>query len=141
MATGTALLTMLVATLAGYAFAKLRFRGSGVLFFIILATFMIPFQAIITPLYIVLHGMGLSNTLIGLTLVNTTFNLPFGIFLMRNSFAAVPAALEEAALVDGCSVLAAPWRRVMLPVGSPRHRSPTALFDVLRRAGTSSSRP
>ncbi len=65
VAAGTTLLTMLLATLAGYGFAKLRFRGSGVLFFIILATFMIPFQAIITPLFSILHGMGLSDTLLG----------------------------------------------------------------------------
>lgn len=126
VAAGTTLLTMLLATLAGYAFAKLRFRGSGVVFFVILATFMIPFQAIITPLFSILHGMGLSNTLLGLTLVYTTFQLPFGIFLMRNSFAAVPASIEEAALVDGCGLVSA-MARVLLPIAVPGLIS-TALF-------------
>jgi multiple sugar transport system permease protein len=126
VAAGTTLLTMTLATLAGYGFARLRFRGSGVLFFVILATFMIPFQAIITPLFSILHGMGLSNTLLGLTLVYTTFQLPFGIFLMRNSFAAVPASIEEAALVDGCGLVSA-MIRVLLPVAIPGLIS-TALF-------------
>lgn len=123
---GATLLTIVLSTLAGYGFARLRFRGSNLLFFATLATFMIPFQAVITPLYLVLHQIGLTNNLLGLMLVYTTFNLPFGIFLMRNSFAALPASIEEAALVDGCSVL---WAmvRVLLPVAIPGVIS-TALF-------------
>lgn len=123
---GATLLTVALATLAGYSFAKLRFRGSGVVFFAILVTFMIPFQAIITPLFSILHGLGLSNTLLGLTLVYTTFQLPFGIFLMRNSFAALPASIEEAALIDGCGFFSA-MSRVLLPVAVPGLIS-TALF-------------
>jgi multiple sugar transport system permease protein len=123
---GATLLTVALATLAGYSFAKLRFRGSGLLFFVILATFMIPFQAIITPLFSILHGLQLSNTLLGLTLVYTTFQLPFGIFLMRNSFAVLPASIEEAALIDGCGFFSA-MSRVMLPVAVPGLIS-TALF-------------
>lgn len=126
VAGGATVLTVVLATLAGYAFAKLRFRGSGVVFFVILATFMIPFQAIITPLFSILHTMGLSNTLLGLTLVYTTFQLPFGIFLMRNSFSALPASMEEAALIDGCGLLGA-MTRVLLPVAIPGLIS-TALF-------------
>jgi multiple sugar transport system permease protein len=126
VATGATLLTVVLATLAGYGFAKLRFPGSGVLFFLILATFMIPFQAIITPLFSILHSLGLSNTLLGLTLVYTTFQLPFGIFLMRNSFAALPASMEEAALIDGCGLIGA-MTRVLLPVAIPGLIS-TALF-------------
>ncbi|GLY18998.1 carbohydrate ABC transporter permease [Kineosporia rhizophila] len=123
---GATVLTMVLATLAGYGFAKLRFAGSGVLFFLILATFMIPFQAIITPLFSILHTLGLNNSLLGLVLVYTTFQLPFGIFLMRNSFAALPASIEEAALIDGCGYLSA-MTRVMLPVAVPGLIS-TALF-------------
>jgi len=111
-------LTVVVSTLAGYAFARLPFRGSNVVFFLVLVTFMIPFQAIITPLFLTLIELNLDNSLIGLSLVLTTFNLPFGIFLMRNSFAAVPASLEEAALVDGNTPMQA-MRRVMLPIAVP----------------------
>lgn len=123
---GATIATVVIATLGGYAFAKLRFPGSNAVFFATLATFMIPFQAIITPLYIVLKDLGLQNTLLGLGLVYTTFNLPFGLFLMRNSFSAVPGTLEEAALIDGCRPLGAMWR-VMLPVALPGVIT-TALF-------------
>jgi multiple sugar transport system permease protein len=123
---GATVATVMIATLGGYAFAKLRFPGSNVVFFATLATFMIPFQAIITPLYIVLKDLGLQNTLLGLALVYITFNLPFGLFLMRNSFTAVPSTLDEAALIDGCGPLGA-MRRVMLPVALPGVIT-TALF-------------
>lgn len=111
-------LTVVVATLAGYALARARFPGSNVVFFVALATFMIPFQAIITPLFTVLKTIGLNNSLVGLTIVYVTFNLPFGLFIMRNSFAAVPGTLEEAALVDGCGILTA-LRHIMLPIVMP----------------------
>ena len=123
---GATVATVVLATLGGYAFAKLRFPGSNLVFFATLATFMIPFQAIITPLYIVLKDLGLQNSLLGLALVYTTFNLPFGLFLMRNSFAAVPSTLEDAALIDGCGPVGAMWR-VMLPVAIPGLIT-TALF-------------
>ena len=110
--------TVLVATFAGYALARARFPGSNIVFFLILATFMIPFQAIITPLFMVLKTLQLNNSLIGLTIVYITFNLPFGLFIMRNSFAAVPGTLEEAALVDGCGIFSA-LRHIMLPIVLP----------------------
>jgi multiple sugar transport system permease protein len=110
--------TVVVSTLAGYAFSKLPFPGSKAVFFVMLITFMVPFQAIITPLYLVLRDIGLQNSLVGLSLVIATFNLPLGIFLMRNSFAAIPTELEEAALIDGSSTLGALWH-IMLPVAVP----------------------
>jgi multiple sugar transport system permease protein len=115
---GATAATVVLSILAGYAFARLRFPGSGVLFFVGLATFMIPFQAIITPLYLILDNLGLLNSLLGLTAVYTTYQLPFGLFLMRNSFAAVPRSLEEAALIDGCGIAQA-MIRVVLPVAVP----------------------
>ena len=110
--------TVIVSTLAGYALAKAPFPGRNVVFIAILATFMIPFQAVITPLFMVLRTLGLNNSLVGLTLVYITFNLPFGLFIMRNAFAAIPASLEEAALIDGCGIVGA-LRRVLLPVAVP----------------------
>ena len=127
VALGTSLGTAILATLAGYGFARLRFPGSGLLFLAMLAAFMIPFQAVITPLYVVLQAIGLSNSLVGLTLVYITFQLPFGLFLMRNSFGALPADLEESAQLDGCSVLGTLWR-VMLPLAVPGVVT-TALFS------------
>jgi multiple sugar transport system permease protein len=110
--------TVLVAALAGYALARARFPGSNILFFVILATFMIPFQAIITPLFMVLKTLHLNNSLVGLTLVYITFNLPFGLFVMRNAFASMPSTLEEAAMVDGCGILGS-LRHVALPIAVP----------------------
>lgn len=112
------LLTTVVATLAGYGFAKLPFRGSGFIFFLALVAFMVPFQAIITPLFLILRDLGLLGSLPGLVLVIATFSLPFGLFLMRNTFAALPGSLEEAAMIDGCGTLGA-MRRVLLPVALP----------------------
>lgn len=114
----TSLATVVLSTVAGYGFARLRFPGSNALFFAALVTFMIPFQALITPLYLLLDHLGLLNSLLGLILVYTTFQLPFGLFLMRNSFAAIPRSLEEAARLDGCGIPQT-LVRVMLPVAVP----------------------
>jgi multiple sugar transport system permease protein len=110
--------TVVLSTLAGYGFARFRFRGDGVVFVAILAVLMIPFQTIIVPLFLVLRELGLQNSLVGLALVYTTFQLPFGIFMMRNTFAAIPREMEEAALVDGASTLGA-LRRIMVPIALP----------------------
>jgi multiple sugar transport system permease protein len=103
VASGTALLTALIATMAGYGFARFRFPGSGVVFALVLVTMMIPFQALLTPLFLELHVLGLTNNLAGLALFYTTFNLPFGVFVMRNTFLQIPWELSEAAAVDGAS--------------------------------------
>ena len=67
---------------------------------------MIPFQSILTPLFIILTKLGLNNSLIGLTLVYVTLQLPFSVFMMRNAFDAVPKEIEEAARIDGARDLA-----------------------------------
>jgi len=114
----TALLTALVATLAGYGFSLFRFRGSGLAFGLVLLAFMIPFQAVLTPLFLELHFLHLLNSLIGLALFYTTFNLPVGVYIMRNSFLQVPGEIVDAARVDGASVmrtLMAVLRPLVLP--------------------------
>ncbi|GAB2493227.1 carbohydrate ABC transporter permease [Promicromonospora xylanilytica] len=114
----TAVLTAVLATLAGYGFAKFSFRGRGMLFGLVLVTLMIPFQAILTPLYLQMNVMGLTDNLLGLVLFYTTVNLPFGIFVMRNSFAAVPAELEDSAHVDGAGtfrILTSVLRPLVIP--------------------------
>jgi multiple sugar transport system permease protein len=103
VALGTAILTALVATLAGYAFGRFRFRFQGITFGIILVTVMIPFQAILTPLFLELNDVHLTNSLFGLVLFYVTFNLPFGVFIMRNTFLQIPSEIEDAAFVDGVS--------------------------------------
>ena len=115
---GTALLTTVVATLAGYGLAKFRFRGSGVVFGVILLALMIPFQAVLTPLYLELSDLHLTNNLLGLILVYSTFNLPFGVFVMRNTFQLVPQELVESARVDGAGFMFT-LMRVMRPLILP----------------------
>ncbi|ONK15824.1 carbohydrate ABC transporter permease [Streptomyces sp. MP131-18] len=115
---GTVLLTVTVATLAGYGFARFRFPMREPLFGTVLLCMMIPFQAILTPLYMVLRFLHLQNSLIGLIFVYATFQLPISVFLMRNSFEQIPKALPESAQIDGCSSLSALWR-VLLPVVRP----------------------
>ena len=99
----TAAATAVTATMAGYGFARFRFRGSGVVFALILATLMVPFQALLTPVFLEMHSLGLTNSLFGLALFYTTFNLPFGVFVMRNTFLQIPWELSEQAAVDGAS--------------------------------------
>jgi multiple sugar transport system permease protein len=101
---GTAVLAAVIAGLAGYGLAKFKFRGSGIVFSVILVGMMIPFQVILTPLYIELSRLHLINSLLGLVLVYTTYNLPFCVFIMRNSFAAVPNEMMESARVDGAGM-------------------------------------
>jgi len=102
---GTAVLTALLATTAGYGFGRFRFAGSGVAFALILVTLMIPFQAILTPLFLELNAMRLTDNLLGLVLFYSTVNLPFGVFVMRTAFASVPNELEDAANVDGAGTV------------------------------------
>lgn len=114
----TVVLTLAVSLLGGYAFARFRFPGKDALFLLTLAILMVPYATLLIPLYVLLNEVGLQNSLVGLALVLTVFQLPFSVFLMRISFEAVPRELDEAALVDGCSSFTALWR-VLLPAVRP----------------------
>jgi multiple sugar transport system permease protein len=105
VALGTAALTTVLATAAGYGFARFRFRSGPVLFALVVASMMVPFQAILTPLYLQMNLMRLTDSLVGLVLFCTTVNLPFGVLVMRNSFSSVPGELEDSAHIDGASTL------------------------------------
>ena len=103
---------------AGYGLARFALRGKEIAFLVLLAPIMIPYQAILTPLYLDFAKVGLVNTHLGLALVHTILQLPFSIFLLRNSFEAIPREIEEAAVIDGCST----WQRltrVFLPLAVP----------------------
>lgn len=97
--------SIILSTLAGFGFSRFQFPGKNILFMMMLSTLMIPFQSILTPLFLILGALKLQNTLLGLALVYITFQLPFGIFMMRNIFDTVPREIEEAALLDGCNTL------------------------------------
>jgi multiple sugar transport system permease protein len=103
-------------SLAGYAFARLRFFGRDVLFVVLLATLMVPFQVIMIPTFLIVHDLGMVNSLGALILPNLV--TPFGIFLLRQFFRTLPIELEEAARIDGCSRLGVLFR-VVLPLSMP----------------------
>ncbi|MCP2329181.1 multiple sugar transport system permease protein [Hamadaea flava] len=110
--------TLIVSTLGGYAFGRFRFPGRDALFLITLAILMVPYATILIALYVLLGWLGLQDSLIGLSLVLTMFQLPFSLFMMRNSFEAVPRELEESAQVDGCNSFST-LLRIMLPAVRP----------------------
>lgn len=107
LSVGVAVGTVVIAVLAGYGFARFTFRGKQLLFGSTLLILMVPYATILLPLYIALSRVGLTNSVFGLALVLIMFQLPFGVFLMRNSFESIPRELEEAALVDGASSVGA----------------------------------
>jgi multiple sugar transport system permease protein len=118
VALSTAALTTVLATAAGYGFARFRFRSAPVLLALVVASMMVPFQAILTPLYLQMNLMRLTDSLFGLVLFNTTVNLPFGILVMRNAFATVPGELEDSAHIDGAGafrIVTSVLRPLILP--------------------------
>jgi multiple sugar transport system permease protein len=114
----TVAFTLTVSLLGGYAFATYRFPGRDVLFLVTLAILMVPYATLLIPLYVLLNDLGLQNSLTGLALVLTMFQLPFAVFMMRISFEAVPTELRESALVDGCGSFRA-LLHVLLPAVRP----------------------
>ncbi|GAA5031028.1 carbohydrate ABC transporter permease [Microbacterium fluvii] len=114
----TVLLTLVVSTFGGYAFARFSFPGKNVLFLTVLAILMVPYATLLIPLYVILNAVGLSNSLVGVAVVLTMFQLPFSMFMMRISFESIPRELDEAALVDGASSFGALWR-VLIPAVKP----------------------
>jgi multiple sugar transport system permease protein len=130
VAIGTAAITAVVATLAGYGFGTFRFRGSGTIFGLVLLGFMVPFQAVVVPLFLELKVFQLLNSLLGLALFYTAFNLPFGTYLMRNTFKQVPKEMTDAAMVDGASVMTT-LTRVLRPLIVPGVVATTILYAFL----------
>ncbi|MBF2065604.1 MAG: carbohydrate ABC transporter permease [Calothrix sp. C42_A2020_038] len=102
--------------LAGYALARLKFRGKQALLLVVLATLVIPFQLLVIPIFLVLKWGNLINTY-GALILPTAVN-GFGIFLLRQFFLTIPVELEEAATLDGANRLQILWR-VMLPLARP----------------------
>jgi multiple sugar transport system permease protein len=114
----TVLFTLVLSTLGGFAFARFEFRGKNVLFLAVLAIIMVPYASLLIPLFVMLNAINLDNTLVGVALVITVFQLPFSIFMMRIAFESIPLEIEESALVDGCTTFGA-LRRVLLPSALP----------------------
>ncbi len=109
---GQVILAVITSTLAGYAFARLRFPGRNFIFGLTLITSFIPLEVILVPLFQVVRGMGLAGTYPALFLPFSC--QPFGIYLMRQSFAQIPTELDDAARVDGAGTWKIFWR-IALP--------------------------
>jgi multiple sugar transport system permease protein len=112
------LIALVCAALAGYALARLKFRGSESATVTILLTYVLPGALLFIPLYQLMTGFRLNDSLWSLVVAYPTFTLPFATWLLVGYFKSIPAELEEAALVDGCTRLQA-FRRVVLPLAKP----------------------
>lgn len=111
--TGTALI---LHSMAGYALARLQFRGKQVIFMVIMSTMMIPFAVIMIPLFVVIKNMHLVNNLWGIIL--PMIPSAYGIFLFRQFYIGLPKELEEAARIDGCGYFGTFWR-IAQPLAKP----------------------
>ncbi len=111
--------TVFFSSLAGYAFARIPFWGSGVVFLLLLSTMMIPNEVIAIPMFLFMREIGFINTHVPL-IVLPIFGAGgvFGVFVMRQFFIAIPKELEEAAMIDGCSRLRI-YTSIMLPLAKP----------------------
>ena len=109
---------LVCAALAGYALARLRFRGAQSFTVTVLLTYVMPGALLFIPLYQLLIGVRLTDSLWSLVVTYPTFTLPFATWLLTGYFASIPVELEEAALVDGCTRFQA-FRRVVLPLAKP----------------------
>ncbi len=118
VALGTAVGVIVVATLAAYGLSRLRLPFAELIFFVILGPLIVPYQGLLTPLSLVLSQIHLLNSLVGVILVLITFQLPFCVFVMRNTFDGIPLDLEEAARIDGASTMGV-LRHVLVPLAWP----------------------
>lgn len=121
--------TVLLATLAAYAFARMQFRGRNVAFYAVLATMAFPAYTTLIPLYRLMSLLGLVNTYTGIVLVYVSGFLPLATWVLHNYFASLPAGIEEAGLVDGAHRLQVLWH-LLLPLARPGIIS-TALITFL----------
>ena len=112
------ILVVIVAALAAYAFAWIRFRGRDWIFLVIVALLVVPLQIALIPVARLYDIVGLFGTIPGVVLFHVAFGLPFAIFLLRNFFIGIPGELLEAARMDGAGELMVFWR-VVLPLGIP----------------------
>ncbi len=115
---GSVALSLIIACLAAYAFARAEFRGKRVLFNLILTLMVVPPVVMVVPLFVTMVRWDLVNTYQGTILIYTGLLLPFSIYLMTNFFQTIPHEIVEAARIDGCSNIGVFWR-IMMPLSAP----------------------
>ncbi|MEA3533194.1 carbohydrate ABC transporter permease [Rhizobium sp. CC-YZS058] len=114
----TAVAVTLIASLSGYALSRFTFRGKYAVVALMLITQMFPLVMLVAPIFKMLSPLGLTNSLTGLVIVYTAFNVPFATFLMQSFFDGIPKDLEDAAMIDGASRFTA-FRQIILPLTLP----------------------
>lgn len=114
----TAVIVTMLASLSGYALSRFDFRGKYWLVGLMLITQMFPLVMLVAPIFKILSPFGLTNSLTGLVLVYTAFNIPFATFLMQSFFDGIPKDLEEAAKIDGATQFMA-FSQIVLPLTLP----------------------
>jgi len=114
----TVLIVLALSTLAGYSFAKLRYRGRNLLYYLFILGMMVPFQSVMIPLYVLLANLNLLDTHYAVILTISSSALPFGIFMMRSFYLGLSDSLIEAGRIDGCSDLMAFWY-IVVPLTKP----------------------
>jgi multiple sugar transport system permease protein len=117
-ATLTILFCLALTVPAGYALARFAIPFKEILFVVLLLGLIVPYQALLTPLFFMFVQLKLHNSLVGLAIIHTAIQLPFSLYLMRNAFEAVPQELEEAAVIDGCNSFQV-LTRICLPAVVP----------------------
>jgi multiple sugar transport system permease protein len=115
-------------SLAGYGFARIRWPGRDLVFILVLATMMLPYQVTMIPMYIIYHKLHWIDTLLPL-IVPSFFGYAFNIFLFRQFFRTIPSELSDAARIDGCNEFGI-YSRIILPLSKPVFAT-VALFDIL----------
>ena len=124
--TASILIILLIGLPAGFAFAKLRFRLSTVVFLAIVSAMMVPLQAILMPEFVNVTKLGLTSGYVGAVLVYSALGTPFSVFLFTTYFRGVPDELIEAGIVDGLGYFGVLWRLV-LPIAVPAIATVTVL--------------
>lgn len=109
---------LIICSLAAFVFARLDFRGKDVVFNFFTLGLMFPITIAILPVYLVVRKVGLTNSLLGIIIVQTAFQLSGNIMILRNFFASVPFELQDAAYIDGCTPFAF-FRLILLPLARP----------------------
>jgi multiple sugar transport system permease protein len=118
VAGSTAIAVTILASLAGYALSRFNFRAKYWIVTLMLITQMFPLVMLVAPIFKMLSPLGLTNSLTGLVIVYTAFNVPFATFLMQSFFDGIPKDLEEAAMIDGATQFIA-FRQIILPLTLP----------------------
>ncbi|MET3615536.1 multiple sugar transport system permease protein [Rhizobium aquaticum] len=118
VAGSTAFSVTLLASLSGYALSRFTFRSKYWIVALMLITQMFPLVMLVAPIFKMLSPLGLTNSLTGLVIVYTAFNVPFATFLMQSFFDGIPKDLEEAAMIDGATRFVA-FRQIILPLTLP----------------------